>query len=99
MTDTPAPTERDKENAAFRAEISRRQAEEYDHCLPLAMGAFGPGWEPARRHYLVDKQEEDRCRRTGERPRPAATVYTVKHKDGRRRRFTVTDGKVTEHIS
>jgi hypothetical protein len=94
---TPQPTGRDAENAARRQAIAELQAEEYGQVLRWALGAFGPGWEPSHRHFLQEKDEEDRCRRTGERPRAAATVYTVKNAAGGRRHFTVSgDGKVTE---
>jgi hypothetical protein len=81
----------------MREEIAARQRAEYDACLELARRAFGPGWEPSHRHFLQDRDEEDRCRRTRERPRAAATVYTVKNAAGEQRHFTVSgDGKVTE---
>jgi hypothetical protein len=94
----PVPSERDVENAARRQAIAERQAEEYARVLGWAQAAFGPGWEPSHRHYLVDKDEEERCRRSGERPRAAATVYTVRHRQtGAARHFIVSDdGRVTE---
>src|SRR4051794_13181327 len=75
----PAPTDRDRENAAARAAIAARQAAEYGQVLAWALGAFGPGWEPSGRHYLVSKEAEDRCRHSGERPAVAATVFTAKN--------------------
>jgi hypothetical protein len=64
-----------------------------------AWGVFGPEWEPSHRHFLTAKDDEDRCRHTGERPPAAATVYTVKNAEGRQRHFTVEDGRVVEHAS
>jgi len=62
------------------------------------MGKFGRGWEPSGRYYLLDKLEEDRCRRSGERPQAAATLYTVTNCVGRKRHFTVdAEGNLTEH--
>src|SRR5947209_1221389 len=95
---TPAPTDRDRENAAARAAIAARQATEYGQLLAWALGAFGPGWEPSGRHYLVSKEEEDRCRHSGERPAVAATVFPAKNELGEARHFTVdADGRTTEH--
>ena len=64
--------------------------------LLWAMEKFGPGWLPNGRHYLLDKEDEDRCRRTGERPVAAATVFTVRNADGQKRHLTVKDDVVTE---
>src|SRR5438105_238000 len=69
------PSERDRENAAVREALARKQAEEYGQVLRWALGKFGPGWLPSGRHYLLDHDDEARCRRTGERPVAAATVY------------------------
>ncbi len=93
------PTPQDIDNAATRAAIAQRQKLAYVAVLKLALGAFGPGWLPSCRHDLVDRDEEARVRYTGERPAPAATVYTVKNKAGRQRHFTVEDGRVVEHTS
>lgn len=97
----PAPTEHDRESARIRREIAEKQQAEYDECLALAIRAFGPGWEPSHRHYLIDKDEEERVRYSGESPRKAATVYTVKNAPGERRHFTfdVESGQVVEHAS
>jgi hypothetical protein len=54
------------ENARKRREIADSQAQEYAECLHWAMEAFGPGWEPSCRHFLVEKDEEERARRTVE---------------------------------
>jgi hypothetical protein len=98
--ETPQPTERDRDNAAARAEIAREQQREYEECLRLAEAAFGPGWVPSHRHLLVEKDEEDRARRAGERARAAATVYTVKNAAGQQRHFSVVGGgQVVEHAS
>lgn len=96
MSETPQPTEHDHENARIRQEIADRQAQEYGQVLAWALGAFGPGWEPSCRHFLVSKQEEDRVRYTGDRPVAAATVYVVKNAKEVKRHFTVTDGQVVE---
>jgi hypothetical protein len=91
------PTAQDLENARIRRQIADRQEAEYAEVLRLALGAFGPGWTPSHRHFLVEKEEEERVRYTGERPSAAATVYTVKNEAGEARHFTASDdGKVTE---
>src|SRR5438876_4024371 len=95
----PEPTEQDWANACIRREIADRQEAEYVQCLQWSLGAFGPGWLPSHRHVLIEKEEEERVRYKGERPRAAATVYTVKNADGDARNFTVQDGKVVEHES
>jgi hypothetical protein len=96
MTDQQ-PTARDLENAAIRQQIAERQAEAYGQVLLWALAAFGPGWLPSCRHFLVDHAEEARVRYTNERPQVAATVYTVKRHDGCKRHFTVdAEGTVTE---
>jgi hypothetical protein len=92
----PIPTGQDRRNAAARQAIAERQQAEYDRVLHWAMGKFGIGWWPSGRHFLVDKADEHRCRRTGERPVPAATVYAVRREDGAKRHFIVKDGLVTE---
>ena len=46
--------------ARTRREIADRQAEEYGRCLLWALGKFGPGWTPSHRHFLVEKEEEER---------------------------------------
>jgi hypothetical protein len=96
----PQPTDGDRENARIRQEIADRIEAEYMACWELAVRAFGPGWTPSCRHELIDKDEEERHRRTGEKPLIAATVYTAKNTKGDRRHFTVTeDGTITEHES
>jgi hypothetical protein len=89
-----APTDQDRENARMRQEIAERMEAEYAECLALAIRAFGPGWLPSHRHFLVDKDEEEWHRRTGEKVRPAATVYTVKNAAGEQRHFTAHGGNV-----
>jgi hypothetical protein len=91
------PTDGDRENARLRQEIAARQRADYDACLRLAEQAFGAGWVPSHRHYLVEKAEEDRCRCMGERPRPAATVFTARNDAGDRRHFVIgEDGQPRE---
>jgi hypothetical protein len=90
------PTDRDLYNARIRQVIAERQQEEYDRVLVWATTKFGAGWLPSGRHFLLDKEDEDRCRRTGERPVAAATVFTVRNAEGEKRHFTVNDAVVTE---
>jgi len=100
MPSTPEPTEHDRKNARVRAEIAERQAEVYRQVLAWALGAFGPGWLPSHRHFLVERDEEARVRYTGEPPTASATVYTVRHEEtGQARHFTVEDGGMVEHPS
>ena len=83
--------------AALRAEIAERQAEAYAELVAWAMGAFGPGYAPKCRHFLVEKDEEAAARREGRVPRASATVYAVRHDEtGQDRHFIVEDGKVRE---
>jgi hypothetical protein len=91
------PTDRDLHNARIRQVIAERQYREYDRVLLWATEKFGPGWLPSARHFLLDKEEEDRCRRTGERPVSASTVFTVSNGEGQKRHFTAKDGLVTEY--
>jgi hypothetical protein len=94
------PTQLDIENARIRGAIAARQQAEYDLALVYALEAFGPGWLPSHKHFLLDKEKEDRCRRTGERPRASATVVTVKNAEGDRSHFTIGEnGQVVEHAS
>src|SRR5712691_2050813 len=86
------PTERDRENARIRREIAQRQEAEYGECLLLALGAFGPGWVPSHRHFLIDRDEYARVRDTAEKPKRAATVFTVRNTTGEKRHFTVENG-------
>src|ERR1043165_6501332 len=85
------PTAQEYENARIREEIARAQEEQYAECCLWALKTFGPGWEPRCRHFLLDKIDEERCRRTGEKPVPAATVYTVRNEPGEKRHFTVSE--------
>lgn len=95
-----APTTRDHENARIRREIAEKQEAEYAECMAMALKAFGPDWLPSHRHYLVDIVEAERVRYTSERPRAAATVYSVRNAAGEARHFTVRDdGQITEHAS
>ncbi len=94
------PTAGDRENERRRQAIAERMEAEYRECYLKAFGAFGPGWLPSCRHYLVDKDVEDRHRRDGSPMIAAATVFTVKNAEGRKRHFTVgEDGLVTECAS
>ena len=47
------PTIRDCENARIREEIAARQAREYGQVLAWAQAAFGEGWLPSHRHFLL----------------------------------------------
>lgn len=89
------PTHQDVENARHRQAIAEHFRRQYEEALALAESVFGPGWEPTGRHDLIPYGEADRCRMTGERPSPAASVYTAQ-KDGQKRHFTVTDGQARE---
>ena len=93
------PTAHDHENARVRQEIAERQEREYVECLQWELGAFGPGWLPSHRHFLLSKEEEEQHRRTGEKAEIAATVYTVKNDAGETRHFSVEDGSVVKHDS
>ena len=94
-----SPTSQDIENARIRRQIAERQGQEYEECLRWAVEAFGSGWEPSGRHYLIEKDEEERARATGERPTAAAKVFTVKNAAGEKRYFTVVNGRAVEHAS
>lgn len=89
------PSQLDIENAARRQEIADKFRREFEDALALAEKLFGSGWEPTGRHYLVDKDDEERCRRTGEKPIPAATVISVKNAAGQKRHFRA-DGELRE---
>ena len=89
------PTQQDKDNAARRADIAAQFQREHDEAIDLAESVFGPGWQPCGRHFLVDKQEEDRARKAGDKMHAAATVYSAQ-KDGVKRHFTATNGITTE---
>ena len=91
------PTAQDVENARIRQEIAERFQREYDQCAAWAEQLFGPRYEPNHRHFLLEKEDEDRCRRTGERPTPAATVFTVRHAEtSERRHFIIREGQPVE---
>jgi hypothetical protein len=92
------PTPQDIKNASAREEISRKQNEAWGKVFDWALGAFGPGFEPVGRHYLVDKVEEAAARKEDRAPVAEMTVYCVKNDASRRRYFTVEDGRVTEHL-
>ncbi len=95
-----SPTPQDLDNSETRRRIAEEFQNRYNQVLRWAMGKFGPGWLPSHRHELIEKEEEDRCRHTGERPKPAYTVYTVKNSIGRQRHFTVdAEGRVHECAS
>lgn len=89
------PTDIDHANYAVRKAIAERQAAEYSRVQAFALSLFGPGYEPAGRHFLVTHEEEDRVRREGGKLTPVATVYTVR-KGPEKRHFTVTDGVAKE---
>jgi hypothetical protein len=91
----PEPTPQDIANAELRASIARRQQAEYALALGLATSVFGPGWEPCGRHMLIAHDEAERCRHSGDRPVPAATVYSAE-RDGVKRHFMVIDGQARE---
>jgi hypothetical protein len=95
MTDPVQPSPLDIENAARRREIADRFRREYEDALSLATSLFGPGWEPTGKHFLLDRDHEADCRRTGQRPVPAATVITVRNAEGRKRHFRA-DGEPRE---
>jgi len=84
------PTPQDIANAELRQQIAARLNAEYEECLGWAVKAFGPGWHPSCRHSLVDKDEKERVRYSSERPREAATVYTVKNREGEKRFFILS---------
>jgi hypothetical protein len=89
----PSLTPQDLANAAVRQAIAARFQAEYDQCATHAETLFGPGYEPSDYHFLLDKADEDRCHKTGERPMPAATVFTVRHAEiGEKRYSMLRDG-------
>lgn len=89
------PTEQDVRNAELRQVVADRFRAEYLAARDLAERAFGSGWEPTGRHFLVTHDEEDRARAAGERVRPAAEVFTAE-KDGVQRHFTLRHGVPVE---
>jgi hypothetical protein len=72
------PNQKDVENAAFRAEVARKQNEQWGKVYGWVLGAFGPGWETFGRHYLVDKVEEDVARKEDWSPVASMTTYCMK---------------------
>jgi hypothetical protein len=56
--DLPSPqtTNQDLTNARTRQAIAGRQAQEYAQVLAWAQEAFGPGWVPSHRHFLIEKE-------------------------------------------
>jgi hypothetical protein len=79
------------------ARFREQPAGEYAQLLAWAEQAFGPGWRPSHRHYLVEADEEDRMRVTGKEPPIAAALYTVRNAARKQRHFTVEDGRIVEH--
>jgi hypothetical protein len=53
------PTARDMKNAAARQAIADRMQAKWDQVYLWSLGAFGAGWTPLCRHFLLDKQLED----------------------------------------
>ena len=92
-------TDQDRANAKLRQEIAECLAQEYAQVQAWAEEAFGSGWVPSHRHFLLDRDEEDRARRSGDRPKAAATLYTVQNDGGEQRHFTIEDGQVVEQAS
>lgn len=91
-----APTERDLRNERLRFDVAARLEARYMECWQWAAELFGSDdWEPSGKHSLVDKEEEDRCRGTGEFPKAAATVYTVR-RGKEKRHFFIQDGRPVE---
>ena len=82
------PTAQDIANATRRNAIATRFRSKYLEALALAETVLGPGWEPTGYNYLVEKDEEDRARRTNTKSVPAATVISAV-KDGVKRHFRV----------
>jgi hypothetical protein len=86
MSDAPEPTHQERENARRRQEIADHFRHQYLEALTLAEQVLGTGWEPTGFHTLVEKDEEDRARRTNTKPVPSAKVITAA-KDGAKRHF------------
>jgi hypothetical protein len=82
------PTHQERENARRRQEIADHFRNQFLEALALAEKVLGPGWEPTGFHTLVEKDEEDRARRTNTKPVPSAKVITAA-KDGVKRHFRV----------
>jgi hypothetical protein len=89
------PTAHDRESAAVRPAVAARFQAEYDQAKSWARELFGPGWLPSCRHFLLDKDDEDRARKDSSKPRPAATVFTAEACWGKRH-FVVRDGRPVE---
>lgn len=88
-------TEQDIRNAELRQAVADRFRAEYLAARSDSSRAFGSGWEPTGRHFLVTHDEEDRAQAAGDRMRPAAEVFTAE-KDGVRRHFTLAGGHPVE---
>ncbi len=95
---TGRPTQQDLDNAATRQAIADRFRREFLEAVALAESAFGAGWEPTGHHDLIAHSEAERCRRTGERPKSAAIVYTARKGD-ECRHFMLVDGQAQEVAS
>ena len=95
MPSTPEPTEQDRENAHVRAEIAERQAEAYRQVLAWASAAFGAGWRPSHRHFLVTKEEEDASATPAAAHRLGDGHTPCGAETGQARHFTVEDGRVS----
>lgn len=89
------PTEQDVRNAELRQAIADRFPSEFIVARELAEKAFGGGWVPVGRHFLVTHDEEERARKEGSRMQPAAEVFTAE-RDGVKRHFTLKDGVLVE---
>lgn len=75
------PTQQDRENARRRRFIADHFRAQYEEALALAEQVLGSNWEPTGFHCLVEKDEEDRARRTNTKPVPAAKVITARKED------------------
>lgn len=92
------PTDQDIANAELRQAIADKFLSEYLAALELAERAFGAGWLPQGRHFLVTHDEEERAPKEGGRAQPAAEVFTAEN-DGVMRHFTMKDGVPVECVS
>jgi len=90
------PTAQDIANAERRRLIASRLQAEYDQAVAWATEVFGPGWSPRGRHSLVDKAEETRARKAGDKMQAAATVYDARNDQGETRHFKLVDGRPVE---
>ena len=66
------PSEHDRQQAAIRAAIAKRQAAEYAESANLTLGTLGPGWTPWMKLVLLDSDH----RHTGN-TEPAAVAWKV----------------------